>query len=660
MHLLNTRTKRLSEFFNELRPPYAILSHTWGSEEVTFQVLLQHHEEALRPQSSSKISSRAGWKKIEAFCEQALRDDFEWVWIDTCCINKSSSAELSEAINSMFAWYSDSKVCYAFLEDVVEVGEDIFAHNSSFRSSRWFTRGWTLQELLAPRRIKFFNSDWQFIGRLTKRSDQVEVVSERLITGSALVEVLSEITSIQSSFLNDFDLRSANVAIKMSWASQRVTTRIEDMAYCLLGIFDVNMPLLYGEGTKAFVRLQEEILKKEYDHTLLAWGLLPGDPGYTSYDTEDCGFLATSVADFARCGSHNLCQSSAKYKPSIDHTLKNESLRVQVPLKRLSTRNERHECRYVAILDCFSRREPSKRVGVQLRLIIAGKSGFARAIDSDRAKEGDIFVRTGKALVFSDVDSYHRSTSSGYITRTIHIAVGVDLQRHQQFKQSALIDLPTHYRYSVEYIHPRYTVDKDPYTVEPNSLRVTKRGSRETLELDSEAAEAQASPRAIFRVWWHDLLTNISFGSLMSPFSKPTILLCIKLTRKSYLKLTMKSNALHICETPSFVAILKEHSGSLTIFGRRHLRVAPVPQHFPHMQPGSPSNMIQSLIGRNSLTVANETFVVRKFFVPDSLRDSRKSSAIQDSREIQRSSGAEGFDMARNIDLCAYDTMVPT
>lgn len=297
-----------------------------GAEEVAYQDLINYYEDALRQQSSSPISSRAGWKKIQACCDQALDDCFEWVWIDTCCIDKSSSAELSEAINSMLSWYSDSKVCYAFLEDVGETAEDILAPDSTFRSSRWFTRGWTLQELLAPRRIKFFNSRWKLIGRLTK--------------GSNLVKVVSEITSINSTFLKGFDLRSANVAIRMSWASERVTTRTEDMAYCLLGIFDVNMPLLCGEGTKAFARLQEEILKKTYDHTLLAWGLIPGDLGHTPSDTEACSILATSVADLARCGNHNLCRRSAEYGAWNDYTLTQDGLRVQLPLQAPRTRKE--------------------------------------------------------------------------------------------------------------------------------------------------------------------------------------------------------------------------------------------------------------------------------------------------------------------------------
>ena len=135
-------------------------------------------------------------------------------------------------------------MCYAYLEDVEDLAEDVSHPESSFRSNRWFTRGWTLQELLAPRRIKFFNGKWQAIGQLSEDSQ--------------LSRIVSEIAAIPVVFLLGLDLRKANIAMRMSWASKRVTTRKEDMAYCLLGIFDVNMPLLYGEGAKAFGRLQEE------------------------------------------------------------------------------------------------------------------------------------------------------------------------------------------------------------------------------------------------------------------------------------------------------------------------------------------------------------------------------------------------------------------
>lgn len=174
---------------------------------------------------------------------------------DRCCINKNSSAELSEAINSMFSWYKNAQVCYAYLSDVGIV-TSLQQKQTDIKKSRWFTRGWTLQELLAPSSVVFFSNDWQSLG-----------------TKAELSDLLSDITDIDVDILRGLDLGFASVAQKMSWASARHTTRVEDVAYCLLGIFNVNMPLLYGEGNKAFHRLQEEILKGSNDLSLFAWGI---------------------------------------------------------------------------------------------------------------------------------------------------------------------------------------------------------------------------------------------------------------------------------------------------------------------------------------------------------------------------------------------------
>jgi hypothetical protein len=179
--------------------------------------------------------------------------------VDTCCIDKTSSAELSEAINSMFRWHEIATICYAYLTDVYS-----YADSPEFAKSRWFRRGWTLQELLAPSVLRFFNASWTYIG-----------------DRSQLSSVIVAITKIDIHYLdvglgtNEYrieSIRSAPVARRMSWASERVTMRVEDMAYCLLGIFGVNMPMLYGEGGRAFVRLQEEILKESIDMTIFASG----------------------------------------------------------------------------------------------------------------------------------------------------------------------------------------------------------------------------------------------------------------------------------------------------------------------------------------------------------------------------------------------------
>jgi hypothetical protein len=164
----------------------------------------------------------------------------------SCCIDKTSSAELSEAINSMYQWYQRAQVCYAYLDDTEARGD--------MADSAWFTRGWTLQELLAPKDLVFFNAQWQVIG-----------------TKKYMIEDLSNITGVEAQILRSGYVQHATIAERFSWAARRRTTRLEDGAYCLLGICDVNMPLLYGEGSKAFIRLQQEILRTSRDYSLLLW-----------------------------------------------------------------------------------------------------------------------------------------------------------------------------------------------------------------------------------------------------------------------------------------------------------------------------------------------------------------------------------------------------
>ncbi len=280
MRLLNAKSKRLHEFFDKDIPPFAILSHVWDEEEVTYEDV-----KARWPWYRRK----AGYAKIRGSCQQALDDDIEYVWIDSCCIDKSSSAELSEAINSMFAWYRDSSACYAYLADVPS-REHIYGEGSAFHRSRWFRRGWTLQELLAPSMVRFFDGKWRPLG-----------------TKASLWVAIEEATGIGSEYLWGTNLERASIAERMSWAARRETTRKEDMAYCLLGIFGVHMPMLYGEGESAFVRLQEEIIRSSGDHSILAWGYgMPtatavGHPN-NSHGDGGGGILARSPSDFVHCG----------------------------------------------------------------------------------------------------------------------------------------------------------------------------------------------------------------------------------------------------------------------------------------------------------------------------------------------------------------------
>lgn len=146
---------------SKLTPPYAILSHTWGEEELTFQQF-----RALKLDQIGPVHTTKGLRKIMGTCNQAKKDGLQYAWIDTCCIDKSSSAELQEAINSMFLWYAESSECYALLEDV-DSGNDQGQSTleDEVTSSRWLTRGWTLQEMIAPSKLTFFRRDWSPIGR---------------------------------------------------------------------------------------------------------------------------------------------------------------------------------------------------------------------------------------------------------------------------------------------------------------------------------------------------------------------------------------------------------------------------------------------------------------------------------------------------------------
>lgn len=171
MWLVNVFTKSLEAFHGARIPPYAILSHTWEAEEVSFQEFMRASE----GDDNGSITKKAGYRKITTFCDLARREGYSYVWVDTCCIDKTSSAELTEAVNSMFGWYRDSKICYAYLNFNVESSEvrvtctegppmsepDHLILYSLLRQCRWFTRGWCLQELLAPQNVHFLNRYWQ-------------------------------------------------------------------------------------------------------------------------------------------------------------------------------------------------------------------------------------------------------------------------------------------------------------------------------------------------------------------------------------------------------------------------------------------------------------------------------------------------------------------
>ena len=249
MWILHTSTAELRRFdLVDVRlVHYVILSHVWGESEQSFQDIqaLRRHSVGLEGASS----------KIRNFCTFARHRGYEWCWADTCCIDKTSSAELSEAINSMFQWYQSASLCVAFLADVSEA-QDPHSPYSEFRSSLWFSRGWTLQELIAPAEMLFVGRSWKVLG------------SKRIL--GALIE---EVTGIDRVVLDiSHAYNTVPVSRRMSWAANRTTTRVEDEAYSLMGLFGVHMPTIYGEGRNAFIRLQEEILRRIPDQSIFAWG----------------------------------------------------------------------------------------------------------------------------------------------------------------------------------------------------------------------------------------------------------------------------------------------------------------------------------------------------------------------------------------------------
>lgn len=274
-------------------------------------------------------SKSVGFGKITKTAQIAKEMGYQYFWIDTCCIDKSSSAELQEAINSMYLWYQRSALCLVYLEDAESVEEEdrdrqYFA--KTLEASRWLTRGWTLQELIAPRRVKFFDRDWNFI------------MSKHEPSG-----LVSQATGIPEYVLDTGDHTRSSVAQKMSWAAKRTTTRLEDTAYSLLGLFDVHLAMLYGEGSNAFLRLQEEIMKKTPDDSIFAWnaeysslatyrGLLARSPS----EFKDSGVIRQGEASFTSVSNQGLSLTVllASYRIGRDEEFYAARLRARWSLRR--------------------------------------------------------------------------------------------------------------------------------------------------------------------------------------------------------------------------------------------------------------------------------------------------------------------------------------
>jgi hypothetical protein len=341
---------------------YAIFSHRWLDKgELTFQDLLklesinvvgfrqliqlhQSHQIELSDLCGSAILERAkvysaeeevkrdGWEMLEVmqkicacmsdearyangfvklvmFCKAALQNQCHFVWLDTGCINKQSSAELEESIRSMFSWYRNSRIC------VVHLAETIAPH--SMAEEPWFTRGWTLQELLAPKAIKFFSKSWSCLTR--KPNDKISD-SE---LGRPLWKIISDITQIPVDQLLNFEPGINSVRERMVWVSKRETTRVEDMAYCLIGIFNVPLSIAYGEGSMAFHRLQVELVQRSHDRGLFVWN------GPNSSQSQLSSMFAARPAAFA---SKSLLTEGEEVTADPTYVLTNYGLRIMLSI----------------------------------------------------------------------------------------------------------------------------------------------------------------------------------------------------------------------------------------------------------------------------------------------------------------------------------------
>lgn len=335
-------------------------------------------------------------------------------------IDKSSSAELSEAINSMFAWYRDSAVCYVYLADVemdsygygdlqrlfsldghhksdqrIQYLEHMNDISQQLAESRWFTRGWTLQELLAPKRLEFYSRNWMHLG-----------------SGKYLIDVISSITKIKASVIRREDsVMSCSVACRMSWAAARHTTRVEDMAYCLLGLFGINMPLLYGEGEKAFLRLQKEIIQVTDDQTILA----------CEHDHHRMGIssvaLARSAASFSNCGS---LVPLSPVPGSVSQT--HGRLGVTLAGVQVSTFVLSQNSSHFAILDCIDERRPTGRVALR----VEHASGSATSTLSVSGRPSILFPGPGfqqrcKPKLFTLQDTWGQQSERGAVRRLLRM-----------------------------------------------------------------------------------------------------------------------------------------------------------------------------------------------------------------------------------------------
>lgn len=409
---------------------YAILSHCWlpnPNHEVLFRDIetIDDRDEQADASNTEDLDDidlirnpayigrppfrKPGYHKLRGAAQTAHRHGYRFLWVDTCCIDKSSSAELTEAINSMWQYYSQAAHCYAYLEDVVAEKLDqtpararaympdparaqvltqshpfavfmkdgwwnlqpfppadrerLISIEAQFRTSRWFKRGWTLQELLAPSLVKFYDRSWT---PLCDKDVQWPLIAD--ITGIS-----------KDVLLEPANLANSCIAQKMSWASKRSTTRPEDAAYCLLGLFDVAMPMLYGEGKKAFLRLQHEIIKQSDDRTIFAWRDMD--------NITSSGILASHPSMFSLSGNvrrlaYKVSSGTGSDQP---YHMTNKGLSICLPLVKCHSKALLTD-HFAAVVACDGQ---NARKLVSILLLNTGKGYFVRVLPDRFASPQD-------------------------------------------------------------------------------------------------------------------------------------------------------------------------------------------------------------------------------------------------------------------------------
>ena len=375
MRLINTKTYLIEKFDDPSNAPssgYAILSHTWALKPHK-ELELEDIRTAGTDVAKANVVQRE--PKVRETCKLAQTSALSHAWIDTICIDQNSSSDKSEAINAMYRYYQDAKICFTHLFDVDGHGitltdpnpnqpdtDDMKAVRKEFADARWFKRSWTLQELLAPPRLLFYDKNWNLLG---SRND--------------LCNTIAGITRIEPGVLQDAQqIWACSIAKRMSWAAGRETRRPEDKAYSLLGIFGVNMPMIYGEGDRAFIRLQEEIIKISDDHSLFTWS--------TSEDRNNSALLARSPDPFKGCTNiTRVLFHTGNYPYSIN----NRGISMQLSLVCWSTDV------YIAPINCI--RQPTQQQSRRQH-----KESLQLGLFLKRQKEDDRFIR----VAFQGKDIY--------------------------------------------------------------------------------------------------------------------------------------------------------------------------------------------------------------------------------------------------------------